>query len=89
MTNMEATWLQNTKTAEEFLTLAGEYRMRVAGPSDRGCFLAEELGGRTWLFSGYPSAPSKGINWGRTMLPSVWTPLNVASIEGRDTSQYL
>lgn len=67
--------LQHTPD-ENFAMRAKEIGLLCAGPSQRGCFLVCESDGKAWLFGSWTSRGAP--HFGRTVVPSAWTELNVS-----------
>ena len=57
-----------------FRDLAEHLGMEVAGPSKSGSWLVRDIDNSVWLFG----ALRENLTYGRTMVPSAWTELNVS-----------
>lgn len=84
MTNEQCTMLSAAPDAK-FPEVASSYGFDCAGPSRHGSFLIREPDGRAWLFG----AVRRGARYlfGRTVVESVWTDLNVAVMQGKEAAQ--
>jgi hypothetical protein len=59
----------------EFKQWAAQFNLEVAGPSKRGAFLVRTQLGKVYLFGALHSEI-------RIVVPSIWTPENVAYMNG-------
>ncbi len=75
MTNGQCVLLQYS---EDVKALAESYGFKAVGPH-HGAYLIQEPNGAAWLFG------SNLGTYGRVVLESVWTPLNVAVMNGEST----
>lgn len=80
MTNSQCTELALCLPSR-FKETAAFYGFEVEGPSARGSFLVREPEGKTWLFAG---DHNRGY-FGRMVVASVWSPLNVAVMRQEST----